>query len=107
MFSDVETENFGMACANRSAVLIEWGHFEDAIGDIELALKNKYPEARIQKLLERRIRCHDLIRKKQEEYFALDSQVRKEAEEEMQKMNEMLDEMLTLKKPNPRIPAAA
>ena len=48
-----------------------------------------------------------MIREKQGEYFGLDSQVRKEVEEEMQKMKDMRYEMLNLKTSNPLIPAAA
>ena len=77
MFAEIETKDFRIACANRSAVLIELGHFEEALEDIELALNNKYPESRVQKLAEQRVRCRELIRKKQEEYLAPDSQVRK------------------------------
>ena len=44
MFATTYTEAAGLAYANRSAILVELGHFQDALLDVDLALKNKYPE---------------------------------------------------------------
>ena len=106
MFAEMDTEAAGIAYGNRSAVLVELGHFEEAIEDIDLALKNKYPESRSPKLEQRRVKCQESMHKKQEEYLAIDAKLRKEIESEVQKMKEMRDEIFQLKKPNSFMPAA-
>ena len=107
MFAEDETEPAGIAYANRSAVLVELGHFEEALEDVKLALKSRYPESRIQKLEQRRKKCQDSIQKKREEYLSIGPKVRKEMEAEMEDMKNMRNEILHLKQPNALIPAAA
>ena len=107
MFAEEETQAVGFAYANRAAVLVSLGHFEEAILDVELALKNKYPESQAEKLVKRKERCEKAIRKQQEEYLTIQPEVRKEIEDEVKKIKAMSDEMFRLQNPNPLIPAAA
>ena len=65
MLAEIDSEAIGVAYANRSAVLVELGHFEEAIEDIDLALKNKYPASRSQKLEQRKFKCQESILSKQ------------------------------------------
>ena len=107
IFAEKGTEAAGIAYANRSAVLVEMGQFEEALEDVELALTNKYPDSRLQKLEQRRKKCQESIQKKLQDYLAIDGKVRKEMEAEMEDMKNLRNEILQLKKPNPLIPAAA
>ena len=107
MFAEMDSETVGMAYANRSAILVEMGHFEDALEDIDLALKNKYPESRAHRLEKRKVKCEELMQKKREEYLAINPGRRNEIETEIQHMKHMRNELLRVKKPNPLIPAAA
>ena len=107
MFAETDAEAVGLAYGNRSAALVELGHFEDALEDIELALKNKYPASRSQKLVQRRVKCQESIVKKKQEYEAIEPKLRQEIETEVQKMKKFIDEKLQLEKPNPLIPSAA
>ena len=107
LFAQTGTESVGIAYANRSAVLVELGRFEEALQDVGLALANKYPELRRQKLEQRKERSQKGIQKKQEEYLAIDPEMKKEMENEIQKINKIRDGMLHVEKSNPLIPAAA
>ena len=107
MFAETDTQAVGFAFANRSAVLVELGYFEEALQDIESAVKNKYPEAQAEKLEKRKSRCQESVQKKQSEYSALDPKLRKEIESEMLEMKKARTKLLTLERPNPLIPAAA
>ena len=97
----------GFAYANRAAVLVNLGHFKEAIQDVNLALKNKYPESQAEKLVQRKDRCEKAIQKKEEENSAIDPKVKKEMEAEIKKMQKLRDDMLKVHNPNPLIPAAA
>ena len=107
LFAETDTQAVGFSYANRSAVLVELGHFEEALQDVELALKNKYPASQIEKLEKRKSRCQKSMQKKQAEYLAVNPKVREEVESEMQQVKNIRDELLVLKRPNSLIPAAA
>ena len=107
IFAQKGTQSVGFAHANRSAVLVELGRFEEALQEVDSALKNNYPEARVEKLKKRSDRCQKSIQQKHDEYLAMDAQVRKDMEAEMQKMRNIRDEMLKVEKSNPLMPAAA
>ena len=107
VFAELDSEAAGMAYANRSAVLVELGCFQDALDDVEYALKNKYPKSRSPKLEQRRTKCQESILRKIQEYEAIEPKLRMEMEEEMKQMKEMREEMLRVKKSNPSMPAAA
>ena len=107
VFAEMDSEAAGMAYANRSAVLIELGHFEDALQDVELAFVNKYPKELTHKLEQRKNKCQEWILKKQQKYDAIELKQRKVIEAEIQEVKKMRNEMLRVKKPNPLIPAAA
>ena len=105
MFAEPNTEAAGIAFANRSAVLVELGHFQDALQDIGSAFEDKYPERLAHKLEQRRTKCEEFIKKQEGEYLALDPQVRTEIETEKQKLRKLRDELLRIEKPNPVIPS--
>ena len=97
----------GFAYANRSAVLVELGHFEEALEDIELAVKNNYSKSQVEKLVRRKNKCEKRIQTKQVEYLEIDPKVRNEMEDEIQRMKYMRDGMFQVEKPNSFIPGAA
>ena len=107
MFAEMDSEAAGMAYANRAAVLVELGHFEEALEDVDLASKNKYPESKSSKLEQRRAKCEESIMRKQQEYEAIEPKVKKEMEAEMAEMRKLRDEMLQVKKSNLLMPSAA
>ena len=107
IFAEKDTQSVGFAYANRAAVLVSMGHFKEAIQDVDLALKNKYPEAQAEKLVQRKGRCEKAVEKNEQEYSTMDSKVKKEMEAEIQKLKKMRDDMLKVQNPNPLIPAAA
>ena len=76
IFAEKDTQSVGFAYANRAAVLVSLGHFEEATQDIDSALKNKYPESQATKLEQRKDRCLKAIQKKEAEYLAIDPDLR-------------------------------
>uniref|UniRef100_A0A8D8G2T2 SET and MYND domain-containing protein 4 n=1 Tax=Culex pipiens TaxID=7175 RepID=A0A8D8G2T2_CULPI len=60
-FAEPDTDQLGMAYANRSAVQLKQGEYEFALYSIELAKKHNYPEELMPKLLERESECKQQI----------------------------------------------
>uniref|UniRef100_A0A336LV57 CSON001820 protein n=1 Tax=Culicoides sonorensis TaxID=179676 RepID=A0A336LV57_CULSO len=62
-YAPLGSENLGITYANRSAIYFNSGFYNFCIQNIELALKNNYPEKLRPKLEQRRNECLEKIRK--------------------------------------------
>lgn len=60
-FAELESENLGLAYANRSAVYFEMKFYERCLKNIELAKQNRYPEKNLEILLKREKKCNESI----------------------------------------------
>ncbi|XP_055308820.1 SET and MYND domain-containing protein 4-like [Sitodiplosis mosellana] len=60
-FAEIGTENVALAYSNRSACFFKLNMFDEALGDIELAKKEKLPERLLPKLEQRKQKCLDLL----------------------------------------------
>jgi len=63
MTAKVNTEDYALALANRSAALYYLKEYDDCICDIHQSLANKYPIALAYKLYEREVKCLIYMRK--------------------------------------------
>lgn len=61
-FAEAESENLGLAYANRSAVYIEMRLFDKCMENIELARDNFYPSSKLELLTKREEKCKLLMR---------------------------------------------
>lgn len=59
-FAEVESETFGLAYANRSAVFFEMKLYDKCLRNIELAKQNHYPEKNFEILDKREEKCKEL-----------------------------------------------
>ena len=84
-WSKSSSEQLGKCLSNRSAVHFDTGHFQAAIDDISLALKNDFPEGKRAKLFLRLIKSFHLLGRTMEAKAALKDAVRS---------NEMTEENL-------------
>ena len=106
MFAGNEDKELGMAFANRSAVFVELNDPQAALDDIELALNRNYPKASVGKLEQRRLKCEELIRKKDEDNEK-NKELLSQVEKEMKSRRFIRDKMLRIEKPNTMMTAAA
>lgn len=60
------SKEMALAVANRSAALFYLGAYEECLKDIELALRNSYPESLRYKLYTRKAECMDKLKRYQE-----------------------------------------
>lgn len=67
MFGLMGEEELGLAYGNRSALFVQMKEPYLALHDIQLALRCKYPENLMDKILEREKKCNDLIRRKEKD----------------------------------------
>jgi SET and MYND domain-containing protein 4 len=58
----VESENLGLAFANKSAVYFEMKIFDKCLKNIELAKANKYPHKNFEVLKKRKEKCHEIMK---------------------------------------------
>ncbi|XP_066153296.1 SET and MYND domain-containing protein 4-like [Euwallacea fornicatus] len=65
VYAEIGTDNVSLAYANRSAVLFENGLYRECLKDIEMALKNNYPERLIPKLVVRKRKAQNLVSKQE------------------------------------------
>jgi hypothetical protein len=82
-FAEWNSENVGLAYANRSAVYSEMGYYEKALENIELARNHNYPRNKLDKLKIREDQCLENLNNKPQtnkfqEHEAIRSKVLKE-----------------------------
>lgn len=65
-YAEPETENIGLAYANRSAVFFEMKLFEKCLKNVELAKSQKYPEKNLETLKKREEKCRELMKSSNE-----------------------------------------
>lgn len=65
-YAEVESENMGLAFANRSAIYFELKLLEKCLANIELARANHYPNDNLVILEKREAKCNDFIRNQKE-----------------------------------------
>jgi SET and MYND domain-containing protein 4 len=66
-FAEAESENMGLAYANRSAVYIEMRLFDKCLRNIELAKLNHYPEKNLEILNKRASKCAEMAKQQKVE----------------------------------------
>ena len=94
-------EDLALAYANRSAILVELGHPEEALDDIQLALEHNYPERLMPKLEKRRVKCQKILEDGSASHVKIE--VDSDAEERKKYRDQFL---LRIQKPNPSMPSA-
>ena len=95
-----EGEELALAYANRSAILLELGHTQEALDDIQSALLNRYPERLMPKLEKRRKKCQEMLEN------CCDFLV-EEAADDAKKRRKYRDQfLLRLQNPNAFMPSA-
>ena len=96
LFAPIGTTELGLAYANRSAVFLELNQYDQCLRDIELAVKNGYPQHLKPKLVERQLKC--------ETKSNLERDIMKT---EYTEVKEYCDtKLFRLSSPNPKIPSA-
>ncbi|XP_070496813.1 SET and MYND domain-containing protein 4-like [Chironomus tepperi] len=70
-YAESESENLGLAYANRSAVYFEMKLHDQCLKNIDLAEKNSYPKLNFEILNQRRAKCTELTTKKSQNVFKL------------------------------------
>ena len=104
MFAPANSEELGLAYANRAAVLMKLEDFQGSLADVDLAVRNNYPSGSIQKLKERRSKCERMLKKKEAEN---DPEEKNEVQSDRANRRKFCEGILfKVKKPNPSMPAA-
>lgn len=65
-YAEPSSEHLGFAYANRSAVYFELKLFNKCLENIEMAIKNKYPESSMEILSARKKKCENNLKNSQE-----------------------------------------
>lgn len=65
-FAEAESENVGLAYANRSAVYLEMKLYDKCLQNIEMAKQNRYPEKNLEILKKREKKCLELMKQNNE-----------------------------------------
>lgn len=61
-FAEINTDNVGLAYANRSTCFLKLEMYDKCLVDTELAIKSNYPQNKIEKLEERQVFCLERIK---------------------------------------------
>jgi hypothetical protein len=106
LFAPNGSLELSLAFANRSAIFLELQEYKHSLRDIDLALRNGYPENLRPKLVERRLKCEKQLSSRAEENK--NQCDRKGCENESySKVRKYKDEKLfRLMESNPKIPSA-
>ncbi|KAL7045419.1 hypothetical protein ACKWTF_002227 [Chironomus riparius] len=67
-YAESESENLGLAYANRSAVYFEIKLYDQSLNNIVLAEKNFYPKENLSILYQRRLKCEEFTRNESKKY---------------------------------------
>jgi hypothetical protein len=62
-FAEPESENVGLAYANRSAVYVEQKYYDKCLRNIGLAKRHRYPQSNYAILDKREVKCKELMKK--------------------------------------------
>jgi uncharacterized FlaG/YvyC family protein len=62
-YAESESENAGLAYANRSAVYFEMKIYDKSLNNIELARSHNYPEKNLHILMKREEKCKEMMKK--------------------------------------------
>lgn len=65
-YAQPESENAGLAYANRSAVYFEMKLYDNCVSNIELAKRNRYPESNYEVLNKRSEKCKEMLKSQKE-----------------------------------------